>query len=536
MPIMLGEIFASYYGHGLPAAAPYRNFVAWLGERDRDAARAAWGEVFAGLDAPSLVSPEQRLKPGQQGVKAFRLPAEITQAVSELARSRRTTVNTVLQGAYAQLLCGLTGRHDVVFGTTVSGRPPEVVGAESMVGLLINTVPVRASIGTATTTVDLLDQLQGAYNNTLEHQHLSLSEIHRVAGQDKLFDTLFAFENYPIDSSALVGDQELAITDIATRESTHYPLTLQAQPGHELALRVEYDTEVFDANSVEALIKRLQRVLVAMTTDPQRRLSSIDVLDTEELARLDNWGDRAALTRPATGPSIPAAFAAQVTRNPEAVAMTCAGRSMTYRELDEASNRLAHLLAGRGAGPSESVALLFSRSTEAIVSILAVLKTGAAYLPIDPAVPPARLEFMLADAAPIAVVTTAELADRLDGHIPAVIDVNDPVVDSQPSTALPAPAADDIAHIIYTSGTTGMPKGVAVTHRNVTRLFDSLEVGLPMDQEQVWTQCHSYAFDYSVWEIWGALLHGGRLVVVPESVTRSPEDFHSCWSPSGSRC
>ena len=118
------------------------------------------------------------------------------------------------------------------------------------------------------------------------------------------------------------------------------------------------------------------------------------------------------------------------------------------------------------------------------------------------------------------------MADRLDGHIPAVIDVNDPVVDSQPSTALPAPAADDIAHIIYTSGTTGMPKGVAVTHRNVTRLFDSLEVGLPMDQEQVWTQCHSYAFDYSVWEIWGALLHGGRLVVVPESVTRSPEDFH----------
>ena len=318
----------------------------------------------------------------------------------------------------------------------------------------------------------------------------------------------------------------MAITDVATRESTHYPLTLQAQPGHELALRVEYDTEVFDANSIDALIKRLQRVLVAMTTDPQRRLSSIDVLDTEELARLDNWGDRAALTRPATAASIPAAFAAQVMRNPEAVAMTCAGRSMTYRELDEAANRLAHLLAGRGAGPSESVALLFSRSTEAIVSILAVLKTGAAYLPIDPAVPAARLEFMLADAAPIAVVTTSELADRLDGHIPAVIDVNDPVVDSQPSTALPAPAADDIAHIIYTSGTTGMPKGVAVTHRNVTRLFDSLEVGLPMDQEQVWTQCHSYAFDYSVWEIWGALLHGGRLVVVPESVTRSPEDFH----------
>ena len=146
MPILLGEIFASYYGHGLPAAAPYRNFVAWLAARDRDAARNAWGEVFAGFDAPTLVSPEDRLKPGQQSVKAFRLPAEMTRAVSELARSRHTTVNTVLQGAFAQLLCGLTGQHDVVFGTTVSGRPPEVVGAESMVGLLINTVPVRANI------------------------------------------------------------------------------------------------------------------------------------------------------------------------------------------------------------------------------------------------------------------------------------------------------------------------------------------------------------------------------------------------------
>ena len=225
----------------------------------------------------------------------------ITQAVSELARSRRTTVNTVLQGAYAQLLCGLTGRHDVVFGTTVSGRPPEVVGAESMVGLLINTVPVRANIGTATTTVDLLDQLQGAYNNTLEHQHLSLSEIHRVAGQDKLFDTLFAFENYPIDSSALVGDHDLAITDVATRESTHYPLTLQAQPGTNWRFASNTTPRSSTRTASKTLIDRLQRVLVAMTTEPQRRLSSIDVLDAEERARLDNWGDRAALTRPATG-------------------------------------------------------------------------------------------------------------------------------------------------------------------------------------------------------------------------------------------
>ena len=161
------------------------------------------------------------------------------------------------------------------------------------------------------------------------------------------------------------------------------------------------------------------------------------------------------------------------------------------------------------------------------MAILAVLKTGAAYLPIDPALPAARIGFMVADAAPIAAVTTAGLADRLDGCDLTVIDVEDPRIDSQPGTALPAPAADDLAYIIYTSGTTGVPKGVAVTHHNVTQLFDVTGCRLELAPGQVWSQCHSYAFDFSVWEIWGALLHGGRLVVVPESVAGSPEDFHA---------
>ncbi len=253
VPILLQEIFAGYHGQRLPAAAPYRRFVAWLADRDLDAARAAWGEVLAGFDTPTLVGPPAESGPGRRGVASVRVPEQTTRALGELARSCHTTVNTVLQGALAQLLMWLTGQRDVAFGAAVSGRPADVAGAESMVGLLINTVPVRASITPATTTADLLDQLQSAHNDTLEHQHLALSEIHRITGQDQLFDTLFVYENYPIDTTALPGDHELAITELTNREYNHYPLTLQATPGSELGLRVEYDTDVFDAASIEAL-------------------------------------------------------------------------------------------------------------------------------------------------------------------------------------------------------------------------------------------------------------------------------------------
>ncbi|MBV8786771.1 MAG: AMP-binding protein, partial [Mycobacterium sp.] len=525
LPILLGEIFAGYYEQQLPTPAPYRSFVAWLADRDVDAAEAAWREVLAGFETPTLVGPPNRLGLGSRGVESFHMSAETSRAVSELARSRRTTVNTVLQAAWAQLLMWLTGQHDVVFGTTVSGRPAEVIGADSMVGLFINTVPVRARITAASTTADLLDQLQTAYNDTLDHQHLALSEIHRVTGHDQLFDTLFVLENYPVDTAALASDHELAITEFFGSESNHYPLTVQATPGTELGLRLEYDTNVFDAATIDTLAERFKRVLVAITADPAERLSVVDLLDEEERARLDEIGHRALLTRPAPAVSIPQSFAEQLARTPAAVAVTFEGNSMTYRELDDAADRLAHLLAAHGAGPGQRVALLLERSADAVVAILAVFKTGAAYLPIDPALPAARIEFMIADAAPIAAITTAQLAARLDGTDLRIIDVEHLPPDTHPAASLPGSAPDDIAYLMYTSGTTGAPKGVALTHHNVTQLLRSLDSWLA--PEQVWSQWHSLAFDVSAWEMWGALLRGGRLVVIPESVGRSPADLNA---------
>ncbi|WP_232536702.1 non-ribosomal peptide synthase/polyketide synthase, partial [Mycobacterium intracellulare] len=524
LPILLQEIFACYYGSRLPAAPPYRRFVTWLAGRDAAAARAAWRDALDGFDTPTLVAEAGRPELGPRGAATVRLSAETTGALGELARSCRTTLNTVLQAAWAQLLMSLTGRHDVAFGTAVSGRPAELPGAESMVGLLINTVPVRAQAAATTTVTEFLDRLQRAHNDTVEHQHLALSEIHRVTGHDQLFDTLLVYENYPIDAAALAAADDLTATEFTSHDYNHYPLSLQAVPGDELRLRIEFDTDVFEPAAVDALTDRLRRLLTAMPADPARPLRSLDVLDAPERARLRLWGNQAVLAAESSAAlSLPALFAAQVSRVPEAGAVTFEGRSMTYRELDEASNRLAHRLIERGAGPGECVALLFPRSAEAIVAILATLKAGAAYLPIDPALPAARVEFMLGDATPVAAVAAAGLRARLDGFDLPVLDAGEAY--TGPAGPLPTPAPENIAYVIYTSGTTGVPKGVAVTHRNVTQLLESLHAPLP--EAGVWSQCHSYGFDVSVQEIWGALAGGGRLVVVPESVTRSPDELHA---------
>ncbi|WP_018355175.1 non-ribosomal peptide synthetase, partial [Mycolicibacterium hassiacum] len=289
---------------------------------------------------------------------------------------------------------------------------------------------------------------------------------------------------------------------------------------------VEYRIDLFDADTIETLIARFERVLAAITADPARPLSRIDVLDQDEHAQFDRLGNRPALSSPAPpATSITGLFGAHVAQTPDAVAVSYQGGSLSYRSLDEASNQLAHKLSALGAAPGTRVAMLLNRSPEAVIAIMAVLKTGAAYVPIDPVVPDERVRFILGDARPLAVVTSAEHASRLDGADLPVIDVHDADIAAQPVTA-PATTVlpDDTAYLIYTSGTTGKPKGVAVTHHNVTQLLSTLDAGLP--KPGVWALCHSLAFDVSVWEIFGALLRGGRVVVVGDTVVGSPEEFH----------
>ena len=447
-----------------------------------------------------------------------------------------------MQAALAVLLAKLSASPEVAVGFPIAGRRDPAL--DELVGFFVNTLVLRVDLAGDPTVAELLAQVRARGLAAYEHQDVPFEVLverlnpTRSLTHHPLVQVMLGWQNFPgqvndpapgwpwviCRSRRCSADTQAAKMDLAFFLEERW--TEAGEPAG-IGGVVEFRTDVFDAASIQALIERLERVLVAVTADPGRRLSSVDLLDEGEHARLDEIGNRAVLSQPATTPvSIPVLWAAQVARTPDAVALVCEGCSWTYREVEEAANRLAHLLAGHGAGPGQCVALLLSRSAEAIVAILAVLKTGAAYLPIDPVLPSARIGFMLADAAPIAAITTTGLAERLDGCDLPVIDVEDPRIDSYPCTDLPVPAADDVAYMIYTSGTTGVPKGVAITHHNVTQLLGSLDSGLAA-AGQVWSQWHSYSFDISGWEIYGALLHGGRLVVVPESVASSPEDFHA---------
>ena len=535
----------------------YVDYTLWqreqLGElADPDSPIAAqlgfWEQALAGMPE-RLVLPTDRPYPlvaDQRGASvAVDWPVEVQQQVALVAREHNATSFMVVQAALAVLLAKVSASSEVAIGFPVAGRRDPAL--DELVGFFVNTLVLRVELTGDPTIAELVAQVQQRSLAAYEHQDVPFEVLverlnpTRSLAHHPLVQVTLAWQNLPgqdTDPAAglALGDVQVAPLPVDTRTARMDLVFSLAEHWTEAGApagiggAVEFRTDVFDADSIQTLIERLKRVLMALTANPGQRLSSMDLLDAGEHARLDEIGNRAVLSQPATGVSIPVLFAEQVARTPEAVAISCGERSWSYYELEETANRLAHLLAGQGLGPGECVALLCTRSAEAIAAILAVLKTGAAYLPIDPALPVARIEFMVADAAPIAAITSADLADRLDGFDVAIIDVRDigaPAVDTQPSTALPAPAPDDIAYLIYTSGTTGTPKGVAITHHNVTQLLEALDVGLPSGPGQVWTQWHSYSFDVSVWEIFGALLHGGRLVVVPESVASSPDDFHA---------
>ncbi|MGH3987908.1 MAG: amino acid adenylation domain-containing protein, partial [Pseudonocardiaceae bacterium] len=513
----------------LPFRRPFRDYVQWLDERDRREANEYWQRVLSNLSEPTVLPYDRQpveAHRAQSGDNVrFELSTEESGRLREVAQRNGLTVNTLVQGAWALLLSRYSGQRDVVFGTTVSGRPAEMAGVESITGIFINTLPTRVDVDGGQNLVSWLRGLQVSQTESRRFDFVSLAQLQTwsdLPAGINLFDSIVVFENYPINDEVAAANG-LRVRELQAVETTNYPLSVVVSTGQQLSFLLGYEQKLFDPSTIERMAGHLQMLLAGIAADPDRTLEELPLLsEAQRHQLLVEWND----TEQAV-PSVvlPELFEAQVARTPDAVAVVCDGAELSYRELNERANRLARLLIERGAGPERFVALALPRSAQMIVTLLAVLKSGAAYLPIDPAYPAERIAFMLEDAQPALLLTTSEVTDR----IPAAAGVARLVLDMvQTAEAIAVhPCSDPLdadrmrplsrahpAYVIYTSGSTGRPKGVVVAHESVVELAvwaDSDFGAAGLSRVMAST---SLNFDVSVFEIFCPLVVGGSIEVV----------------------
>jgi len=510
VPLLLADILALYQARAagdsprLPDRRPFRDYIAWLREQDLAPEAEHWREALRGLGGPTPLGVDRPILAGDEAPdlvdRRARLDEERTASIQAFARRHRLTLNTLLQAAWALLLGRYGGEDDVLYGCTVSGRPPELPRSETMIGLFINTLPVRVRMPAGRLLLPWLAGLQSVLADLRQHEHVPLVEIQRWTGWPTgrpLFESVFVFENYPVGevASAAGGAR---VVEVSSAEGTNFPLTLAAAPGSRLVLTVSYDRHRFDEPAIARLLCHLETLLDGMVTDPERAVDELPVLSEAERAALVlEWNDTAS----DLGPDVCAhrLFEEQARLRPNAPAVEMGERVLTYCELDDLAELIAERLRAQGVRPGSRVALRAGRSPETIAGLLGILKAGGAFVPLDPQYPEERLAFMLEDSG-AEVVISGVGEDCFETSLPSVPPVE--------------PGPDDLAYVIYTSGSTGRPKGTALAHRGLTNLMRQGQFrGLGPDERTL--QFASLSFDAAVWEIFPTLGLGGTLVLAP---------------------
>jgi amino acid adenylation domain-containing protein len=535
--LLYRELFAIYEAMGrgetavLPEPVPFETFIRWQRQQDRTASEQFWRAQLAGFAVPTPLTIDLGKRAprhaGQHtGELRRHLPGELYAALQQFGRRHGLTVGTLLQAAWALLLSRYSGEPDVLFGTMMSGRVPQLPGVDQMAGVLINPVPVRTQIDPTDTVLPWLQTFQANLLALQAYETVPLNQVQgwsSVPGDQPLFETLLVLENYPRQRRAASG--QLAMRDYFSYERTNYPLTLRLVPDDTMDVILVFDADRLAETAVSRLFGHWCTLLAGLVVDGERPLAQLPLITDAEAHQLivewNTWDTQHGETS-----CIHQEFERQVALTPEAVAVTFATDQLTYAELNAKANQLAHFLQQKGVQPDDLVALYLERSLEMVIAILAVLKAGGAYLPIDTAYPPDRIAFMLEDAQPVALLTHSPFTIH---HLPLTIHLDSdwPQIANQPThNPMSAVRPSNRAYVIYTSGSTGKPKGVLISHHNVMRLFQATDNWYHFGPSDVWTLFHSYAFDFSVWEMWGALLYGGRLVVVPYLTSRSPHDFY----------
>jgi len=549
-PVLLREVFEAYTELKTGAvsqrteAFPYRRHIEWLQEENFDAAEEFWKKQLAGFTAATpLVVDRQSLSDTetyQQGEAWEQIDASVTTALRKLAKTHDLTLNSVVMGAWAILLHKYSREEDIVFAATRAARKSSVPNADETIGLFINTVPVRVQIKDDDAVISVFNDVRKLWLDMRPYEHMPLARVKavsQVSPSQPLFETLFVFENYRLDTAMRALGGEWAKRHVELHELTNFPITLAAYGGEELAFKIEFDRRRLEEATVRRMLGHLRQLLEDIAQKPNGSVGAARLLtegERKELIEQYNPVTHASVDSGLPldgGATLHQLFEQQVARRPEAVSLTCDGVSLTYAQVNARANRIARRLIEHGVKPETLVGLCLDRSNEIVIAILAILKSGGAYLPIDLAYPPDRLAFMLEDAQAPVLLTQRELTSKLPATKARVLRIEDVLdassADRSDEANLPATSGpDNLAYVIYTSGTTGTPKGSLITHRNVARLFPATESWYRFNEQDSWTLFHSCAFDFSVWEIWGALLYGGRVVVVPFLVSRSPEAFY----------
>jgi amino acid adenylation domain-containing protein/non-ribosomal peptide synthase protein (TIGR01720 family) len=533
-PPVLREVFDLYEGYAggaevdLRSPRPYRDYIDWLRKVDHDASKPYWRDLLSGFRAPTPLiatreAPAEDITENDRGSHEIRLSAALTTALRERARATSVTLNTVLQGCWALLLHRYSGESDIVFGATRACRRSACGGADDMVGLLINTLPMRVRIDPEAELEPWLRELRAQQVALRDYEHTPLVKVQSwsdVPRGTPLFESIVVFDNQSLDARLRGLGENWSRRRVEYRGQTNFPLTVNAYGDPEMLIQIEYSRRRYNNDVVARMLGHFQNLLTGLADPSRMRLKDLSLLTEAERQR--------AISNPRLsypkGACLHERFAQQAARTPEAVALVCDEEELSYAELNCRANRLAHRLRALGVKPDQLVGLRIERTVEMVIGILGILKAGGAYLPLDPAYPKDRVAFMLEDSRVGVVVTQRTLAAELDGIAVGrvLLDEEFTEADTNPE---PVTTADNLAYAIYTSGSTGKPKGALIAHYNVTRLFEATQAWYHFGPHDVWTLFHSYAFDFSVWELWGALLHGGRLVVVPYWVSRSPEAF-----------
>ncbi|MCO8171458.1 amino acid adenylation domain-containing protein, partial [Pseudomonas sp. 21LCFQ02] len=522
----------------LPAAVPFRDALARVRlNNDIGAQEQFFTAMLGDIDAPTLPFGLQEADVKDIEESRLMLDAGLSRTLRAQARQAGVSVASLMHLAMARVLGVVSGREAVVFGTVLLGRMDAGAGAEQALGMFINTLPLRVDVGGQGVRDAVLATHQ-RLTALLGHEQASLALAQRCSAVNvptPLFGAIFNYRHSDAVDGAQIIDVAPGIQILGAQERTNYPLTVNIDDlGEDLRITAMADTRIGAERFTHYLETALHRLSQALEQQPDSALHDLDILPAQERQHLLH-GLNPAPQQFADLPLIHQQFEAHAAARPQATALIFEGQRLSYGQLNSRANQLAHHLLALGAGPDQRVAICVERGVEMIVGLLGVLKAGAGYVPIDPAYPQERIVFTLQDSAPLAVLVQGDSRERVTSAGLPIIELGDAGLASQPTSnpQVVGLGRQHLAYVIYTSGSTGLPKGVMVEHRNVTRLFSATREWFDFNQQDVWALFHSFAFDFSVWEIWGALAYGGQLLIVPQRISREPQACYALLCEAG---